>query len=531
MPTIRNPVLPGFRPDPSFIRVGDDYYLATSTFEWHPGVALHHSRDLVHWRPIGHALTRPDQLDLHGTSDSAGVWAPSLSHADGKFWLIHTNVRNRLSNFKDVGVYLSTADHILGPWSKPVLLNGIGFDPSLFHDDDGRKWLANIQWDFRKGKNRFGGIVIQEYDPVAQRLVGPVTSLLQKKELTEGPNLYKKDGWYYLMLAEGGTGWNHGISLARSRSLTGPYELDPQTSLLTTRDDFSIPLQKAGHGEIVETQAGEWYLAHLASRPLGEGEDRRCVLGRETCLQKLKWPAGEWPRLAHGGHHPLATVEAPDLPPAPWPAVLDRNDFDEPRLGPEWQTLRAPADENWLSLQARPGWLRLRGRESFHSLFHQSLVAQRLQAFRALAETRLQFEPANFTQMAGLVCWYDVKTHYYLRVTHEKGRGKILDIVLTDDTVYDELEESRIAIGDWRDVYLRAEIDRAALQFSASPDGGAWQKIGPVLDMSKLSDDYGKGLHFSGAMVGLRADDINDGKATADFDYFELRHDFTAGSR
>src|SRR4051812_39229861 len=174
---IQNPVLPGFHPDPSFVRVGDDFYLANSTFEWFPGVPIHHSRDLVHWRLIGHALTRPSQLDLRGVADSAGVWAPSLSYHDGQFWLIYTNVRTAGAGrpFKDVGIYLTTAPDILGPWSEPIVLNSIGFDPSLFHDDDGRKWLINMMWDFRTGRSRFAGIVVQEYDHAARKLIGSMS--------------------------------------------------------------------------------------------------------------------------------------------------------------------------------------------------------------------------------------------------------------------------------------------------------------------------------------------------------------------
>lgn len=523
---IQNPVLRGFHPDPSFLRVGDDYYLATSTFEWMPGVQLHHSRDLVNWRPIGHALTRPSQIDLRGVVDSGGVWAPSLSHADGQFWLVYTNIRTRVGNFKDIEIYLTTAPDILGPWSEPIFLNAVGFDPSLFHDDDGRKWIANMRWDFRKGHARFDGIVLQEYDPAQKQLVGEPKTILRKDGiLIEGPNIYKRDGWYYVMLAEGGTGWNHGISLARSRSLEGPYEFDPQHSLLTTRDlDDTAPLQKAGHGELVETPAGEWYLAHLASRPLGPGDLRRCVLGRETCLQKIEWSAEGWPRLAGGGWTPSLEVPAPqELAPAPWPEIPARDDFDAPALDATWSSLRVPMDDSWLSLTARPGWLRLRGRHSPHSLFTQSLVAKRLESFRATVETCLEFEPTDYGMMAGLMCWYDTRTHYYLRVTHEEGRGKVLGIVLTDDTVYDEIADSQIAITDWPRVWLRAEIDRERLQFWASPDGATWQKIGPVLDMSKLSDDYGNFLHFTGAFVGLCAQDLRDARATADFDFFTLR--------
>ena len=211
---ISNPILPGFHPDPSICRVGDDYYIANSTFEWFPGIPIHHSRDLRNWHLIGHALTRPSQLDLRGVTDSGGVWAPSLSHADGKFWLVYTNIRNTGMGrpFKDIDIFLTTADDITGPWSDPVPLDSIGFDPSLFHDADGRKYLLNIEWDFRKNHYRFAGITLQEYNPATRQLTGPRHKIFRKENiLCEGPNLYLRDGWYHLLLAEGGTGCNHGI--------------------------------------------------------------------------------------------------------------------------------------------------------------------------------------------------------------------------------------------------------------------------------------------------------------------------------
>lgn len=523
MSLIQNPIIPGFHPDPSICRVGDDYYIANSTFEWFPGVPIHHSKDLVNWRLIGHALTRQSQLDLRGVVDSGGVWAPSLSHHDGQFWLIYTNVRTCGMGrpFKDVKIFLATAPDILGPWSEPIELNSIGFDPSLFHDDDGRKWLVNMMWDFRKGRPRFAGIVVQEYDHKTRKLVGPMTNVLAKNVLTEGPNIYKRNGYYHLMLAEGGTGWNHGISMARSRSITGPYELDPQASVLTARDDARLALQKAGHGELVETPSGEWYLAHLASRPLGEGDQRRCILGRETCIQKVMWSADGWLRLTHGGAHPQVEVPPPeDLPETPWPALPTRDDFDSEKLDASWSSLRVPVNESWLSLKERPGWLRLRGRDSLHSLFEQSLIAKRVQHFRFTAETCLEFAPTHFTQMAGLICHYDTRQHYYLRVTHDEARGRVLGIVQTDAGNYDELGGD-LAISDWPRCHLRATIDLAQLQFSASPDGRNWQNIGPVLDASKLSDDYGGALRFTGAMVGLCAQDVGGTRAVADFDYFD----------
>jgi xylan 1,4-beta-xylosidase len=542
---IRNPVLPGFRPDPSICRVGDDYYLATSTFEWFPGVALHHSRDFVNWRPVGHALTRASQLDLRGVADSAGSWAPSLSYADGKFWLVYTNVVTTGMGrpFKDPHVYLVTAESIEGPWSEPVHLDSIGFDPSLFHDDDGKKWLCNMQWDFRPGRSRFAGIVVQELDAKTLRLTGLVHEVLRKTDiLCEGPNIYKANGYYYCMLAEGGTGWNHGIAMARARAITGPYELDPQEAVLTTRHAPDHPLQKAGHGELVQTPAGEWWLAHLCSRPLRTGAGAnanspdksasaaahagdRCILGRETALQRVVWSADGWLRLAHGGM--LPAVELPGhvgLAPHPWPALPARTEFAaKVALDARWQTLRVPAEESWLSFEASPGWLRMAGRESPHSLHDQSMIARRLESFRAVATARMEFLPTRFTQFAGLVCWYDTRTNYALRVTHDEKLGRVVRVQLSDDFVYAEPEDAKLAIGDWpAAVWLRAEIDGVALKFSASPDGAVWTQVGGVFDASKLSDDYGSTLHFTGTMIGLSCHDVAGQRAQADFEWFEL---------
>ncbi len=544
---ITNPVLPGFRPDPSLCRVGDDYYLATSTFEWFPGVMLHHSRDLANWRPVGHALTRRSQLDLRGVDCSAGSWAPSLSHADGKFWLIYTNVVTTGMGrpFKDPHVCLVTAEQIEGPWSEPVKLDSIGFDPSLFHDDDGRKWLCNMQWDFRPGRHRFAGIVVQQYDPVAQRLVGPVHELLRKTNiLCEGPNLYKVNGYYYLMLAEGGTGWNHGISMARARAVAGPYELDPAEAVLTTRHAPDHPLQKAGHGELVQTAAGEWWLAHLCSRPLRTGAaanagspDKtasaaahagdRCVLGRETALQRVEWSADGWLRLVGGDVLPAVSLPRPaGLAPHPWPTPPGRTLFDGPAsLDARWQSLRRPVENDWADFAARPGWLRLAGGESPHSLRDQCLLARRLEAFRATATTRVEFAPTRFTQFAGLVCWYDIRTNYALNVTHDERLGRVVRVQLSDDYVYAEPADAVLPVGDWpAAVWLRAGIDRAELRFHASPDGDNWTPVGGVFDMSRLSDDHGSALHFTGAMIGVACRDVAGQRARADFEFFELAH-------
>ena len=307
--TIRNPILPGFNPDPSIVRVGDDYYIATSTFEWFPGVQIHHSRDLVHWRLLTRPLNRASQLNMLGDPDSCGVWAPCLSYADGLFWLIYTDVKRygrttvggaSGASLRDFHNYLVTSPRIDGDWSDPIYLNSSGFDPSLFHDEDGRKYLVNMLWDHRPGNNRFAGIVLQEYSAKERKLVGERINIFKGTPLgfTEAPHLYKRNGWYYLLTAEGGTGWGHAVTMARSRKITGPYELHPDTYILSARHRPDVELQRAGHADLVETQNGETYMVYLCGRPLRNRG--RCTLGRETAIQKMIWGKDDWLRTLDG---------------------------------------------------------------------------------------------------------------------------------------------------------------------------------------------------------------------------------------
>ena len=303
MNMITNPILTGFNPDPSICRVGDDSYIATSTFDWFPGVQIHHSRDLVHWHLLTRPLTRVSQLNMKGNPDSCGVWAPNLTYKDGTFYLVYTDVKRFDGRWKDTHNYLVTATEIDGEWSDPIYLNSSGFDPSLFHDEDGRAWVPNLLVDHRKGKF-FGGIVLQEYSYRERRLIGEVYYIFPGTALgvTEGPVLFKRNGWYYLITAEGGTEYNHAVTLARSRQITGPYEVHPTNPVLTSAHNPDLYLQKAGHGSVVSTPDGRWYLTHLAGRPLTTRG--RCTLGRETCLQEVVWHEDGWLYLKSGGNEP-----------------------------------------------------------------------------------------------------------------------------------------------------------------------------------------------------------------------------------
>jgi len=532
MSVIQNPILRGFNPDPSIVRVGEDYYVATSTFEWFPGVQIHHSRDLKNWRLLTRPLTRASQLDMRGDPDSCGVWAPCLTHADGKFWLIFTDVKRygrttvggaSGASLRDFHNYLVTADSIDGPWSDPVYLNSSGFDPSLFHDDDGRKWLVNQLWDHRPGKTRFAGIVLQEFSVAQGKLVGPRKVIFEGTPigLTEAPHLYKRDGWYYLVTAEGGTGWGHTMTLARSRSLDGPYDLHPDTYLLTSRDRPHVALQRAGHGDLVETADGETYAVYLVGRPLPNRG--RCPLGRETAIQKLVWGEDGWPRTLDGSGDPTLETPAPDLPEHPWPATPVRVDFDGPDLPIDFQWLRTPYPEELFSLTARPGFLRLYGRESVGSVFRQALVARRQQAQCYSAATAMDFEPEHFQQAAGLICYYNGSKLHYLHVSHDDAIGKHLRVMsCSPDSPQSDSFTTPIPLAAGP-IELRVEVDFERLRFGYRQGQGAWTWLPETFDASILSDEATApgAPNFTGAFVGMACQDTSGTAAPADFDWFD----------
>lgn len=520
MPQIQNPILPGFHPDPSILRVGEDYYIATSTFEWFPGVLVYHSKDLVHWRLAARPLDRIDLLDMRGEEASCGVWAPCLSHDGERFHLVYSDVKCKTAHAWDVSNYVTTAGSVAGPWGDRVYLNRCGFDPSMFHDGDGRKWLVTLSQDPRVGRNRFGGIELQEYDAGEKKLVGAPRIIFTGTALgcTEGAHLYRRGGYYYLMCAEGGTGRNHAVTLARSKQLEGPYEVDPRNPMLTSRDKPEAVLQKAGHASLVDTPGGDWIMAHLCSQPLG-GE-QRCILGRETALQRVEWTDDGWLRLAGGGSGPQVAVEVPPLESCPVVETPEVRDFQDPELPVEFQTLREPPDPSWLSLTERTGWLRLYGRHSLYSNYGQSLVGRRGQHFHCQAETRLEFDPRSFQQAAGLAAYYDDNTWYYLCVTYEPELGRVLKVITSDLHRQEEpVEPVELYDGP---VYLRATLDHTELRFAwrQEDERSEWADTGLVLDASKLSDDYGPRYRFTGAFFVLCAQDATNLRTPADFGHF-----------
>ncbi|MBV8604862.1 MAG: glycoside hydrolase family 43 protein [Pelomonas sp.] len=529
---IRNPILPGFNPDPSICSNGADYYIATSTFEWYPGVQIHHSTDLANWRLVTRPLNRAAQLDMRGNPDSCGVWAPCLSYADGLFWLVYTDVKRFDGNFKDAHNYIVTAPSIEGPWSDPVYVNSSGFDPSLFHDDDGRKWFLNMIWNYRDeapGGNAphpsFDGILLQEWDPETRRLVGPVKNIYRGSDhgLVEGPHLHKRKGWYYLTTAEGGTSYEHVVTMARSRSLWGPYEQHPLVHPITSKDAPGAPLQRSGHGQIVDTPEGLTYHTHLSGRPLpGPRGEPFSALGRETCIQRCEWRDDDWLYLAGGGVVPQLEVPAPSGA-ATLPRDRVHHDFRAARTLPlDFQWLRTPQHERLFALG--DAGLRLFGRESVGSYFEQSLVARRQEDHAFRAETSVAFDPTSYQQAAGLTHYYNRNKFHFAAVTLDERRGRVLSVMS--------------CVGDWPDcrmvfaplidlpaqgpVKLAAEVRGASLQFLYDV-GAGWVAAGAPLDASVVSDEGGRGPHasFTGAFIGMLAFDTSGAARPADYAYFD----------
>ncbi|MEV7388360.1 family 43 glycosylhydrolase [Streptomyces sp. NPDC091215] len=541
MTVLHNPVIRGFAPDPSLVRAGDWYYLATSSFEWFPTIPIHRSRDLAHWEYAGHVEGAAPGDSLAGVPDSGGIWAPSLSWDGVRFWVTYSIVRSVGTPYFDLDTYVSTAMDVSGPWTPPRRVPSHGFDPALFHDN-GHLWLLDIQNDHRPGGRRFAGIVATELDPETLTAVGTTRLLLQHDRLVEGPKLLQRDGWYVLVLAEGGTGFEHGVRVARSRSLTGPYDLD-ERPLLTTRDAPDWPLQKAGHAELVQTPEGDWFLSHLTARPLRTPEGPKCPLGRETAIQPVTWDTEGWPRLRHGDTRPAVTVEIPALERPVRGAGLHpicgyrRVGATSPHSvaadnASPYYTLRSPADPSWIDPTTRPGWLRLRGHHGPDSLWSHNLLARRVTEHRTEAQVTVQASPSTFTQAAGLLLWYNTSAYYALDLTWSEPEGEAQHgqqwqhkgrTVLTL-TTRDEGETRRPAVVEvdaTTPLTLGVTVDGADARFWYETDR-ARQLFGPPLDFTRLSDDHGSRLRFTGALVAIHAVDLVDASFTADFTDFHV---------
>jgi xylan 1,4-beta-xylosidase len=324
------------------------------------------------------------------------------------------------------------------------------------------------------------------------------------------------------MTAEGGTGEHHAVTLARCPTIDGTYEVYPENPILTSSHKFDVTLWKSGHASIVETQTNEWYMVHLCSRPLMPRQ--MSPLGRETSIQKVVWNEDGWLRLADGGNTPYDNVSPPALSPYSMPVEAKRHDFNDVVLPLHFQSLRVPFDESWVTLTARPGFLRLIGRESLSSMHRQSMVARRVQSFTFEATTCLEFHPEDFQQTAGLICYYNTNNYYYLHMTRDAQAGLCLAVMSNTNGNFRYPLPEYVPLGEHRKVYLKAFVNKDSLLFCYSIDGIQWKELLPLCDFAILSDENATQSGewgFTGAFVGLCCQDLSGRHLHADFDWFE----------
>ena len=531
----RNPILAGFYPDPSICRAGDDFYLINSTFAYFPGIPVFHSRDLVNWTQLGHVIDRPGQLNYDGLGVSRGIFAPALSQHAGTFYVVCT--------MADAGGnFLVTATNPAGPWSDPVWLGFDGIDPSLFFDDDGRAWLINN--GAPEGPPLYEGhraIWVQEFDPVAKKLLGPRSVLvnggvdLAKKPVwIEGPHLYKRGGWYYLCCAEGGTGDNHSQVILRSKSVTGPFVPWGRNPILTQRDlDGTVPqaVTTTGHADLVIGPDGNWWSVFLGCRPFA---GRFYATGRETFLLPVKWTDDGWPLILPPGERVPYVVPGPKVeradpsafssaapkasgrtsPPdepstktaAKGLAALPftgnftwRDDFSGARLSPLWVMLRSPP-QPWWSLTTNPSQLRLTPRaDQLSGKGSPAFLARRLQHSHFEASTALVVPVVNGVS-AGLVAFQNENHHYYLGV-HHTAEGLSVFVERLNGSAPEILASA--VVPPTRLIELRLTGEAQVLTFAYATTPGKWQTLVPAADATVLTTEAAGG--FVGAMVGLHA--------------------------
>ncbi len=513
---IQNPILKGFCPDPSIIRVGEDYYIATSTFEWWPGVRLFHSKDLQHFEQIPSPLTRSEQLNLQGDPCAGGVWAPCLTYDGSRFFLFFTDVKTKKGRFYNTHNYLVYTDDIYGEWSDPVYMNSIGFDPSLFHDTDGRKYVINMI-------NGFKGILVQEMDPDTFQLIGERKLVYSGTELgyLEGPHMYHIGDWYYLVVAEGGTGYTHAVTMARSKSIWGPFETAPGNPIITGNQEDLSMLQKCGHGDLVDTPEGEWYMVHLCARPVPG--TKWCSLGRETAIQKMVWDTDGWLRMACGGNFGQMTTEGPKgaaICEYPDDSLGFVDHFDNTELSLRYAAPRADYRE-FTNLTARPGYLRMLGQESMNSWHKVSHLAVRQQSFECVVETSMDFHPSYTEQMAGLSYAYDTLCFYLLAKTvDEQGQPTLILLKSDAGNITDEI--TPIPLPEQGELQLRVEITEQGriARFYYKSAQSDWQQAGGDFTAELVTDEYARG--FTGAHFGLYVHDMTGLGLCGDFDYFSV---------
>ncbi|MGO2256025.1 MAG: family 43 glycosylhydrolase [Lactococcus cremoris] len=549
MVKIKNPIIPGMAPDPSIIRVENTYYLATSTFHWMPGIQLYKSTDLVNWTLIDNVLKK-DKINLQGTNTPGGIWAPHLSYdiETKKYWLAYSHMVNMAGREFSSNSYMMWSENISGPWSEPIYLTSIGFDPSLFHDEDGRHYAAILEWESREGYQSPGHIVIAEISLENGEVLGQwkrVTQGFTTRGCAEAPQIYKHAGYYYLLLASGGTGYAHGVEIGRSKSIMGPYEPHPTGEPIITsspRHLFSLGdpdaghfemynpnslIQKAGHGSLVDTPTGEWYITHLMSRPLPG--TLLNPLGRETSIQKMRWNDDNWLEMEDGSN--LAKIEVEGISGIEDLKLLNHDVqeyFEAPKYSNQFMTPYQAQTIEWVNTTERPGFLRIYGGDSFFSQVNPSIMATRATSFLYEIDTKVIFNPNHYSETAGVGLYYDSNNWVYLHITYsEITKGPVLSVLQAKLGERKEIFQPIIEVPSGTvELKIIYNMGFSEMYFRLV-DQEEWQLVMEKIDVTYLSDEGVNGESgeiggFTGLFNFIGTVDAHQHDSFADFQFYKV---------
>lgn len=499
--TFKNPLLSGFYPDPSICRVNDDYYMVTSSFVYFPGLPIFHSKDLVHWEQIGHGISRAEQLDYKNCETSLGLWAPTIRYHEGTFYIINTFVSGGREAQRDN--YIITAKDPAGPWSNPCFIKGAdGIDPSLFFDEDGRMWYAGNFICEPEQYVGHHGIYLCELDKETFQFKGERKVLWDGAKTCgkwiEAPHIYFENGWYYLMVAEGGTFDNHGVMMARCRTIDGEYEICPRNPIVSHRHlSLEHKISVTGHADIVQTQNGEWWMVLLAVRPYKNGHYN---LGRETFMIPVVWEEDGWLRVDNENGLVNEEERCPDLPYYQTKPSFCCDNFEADRLGVQWNSIH-PYTEKMFSLTAKRGFLRLYLKEEvMHEVGSPAFIGRRQQHKCFQMKTAMDFNPKTEYEEAGLAAIQDDRYHYTFTVC-KKADVHYLQVRECRNHEITVLAEKELEF-EGR-VYLTITADRMGYQFYYGKNEAEMNPVYLNAEPELLSTLINRG--FTGAYLGMYA--------------------------
>lgn len=518
-----NPLLSGFYPDPSICRAGEDYYMVTSSFVYFPGLPIFHSRDLVHWEQIGHGISSPDQLDYKNCETSLGLWAPTIRYHEGTFYIINTFVSEGREARRDN--YIITAKNPAGPWSRAHFIEGAdGIDSSLFFDEDGRMWYAGNYISDPGLYEGHHGIYLCELDPDTFQFKGERTIIWDgnksRSKWIEAPHIYKKDGYYYLIVAEGGTFTNHSVMMARCQTIDGDYEICPRNPIVTHRHlSLEREISVVGHCDIVETQNGEWWMVLLGVRPY---ENAHFNLGRETFLLPVCWASDGWLLVDNENGLVNSRERMPDLPVFLAAPSFASDNFESPALADCWNTIHPPVTA-FYSLSERPGCLRLKLLpEVLHEICTPAFIGRRQQHAAFRIKAAMDFMPASPDEEAGLALIQDDRFHYTFTVSKDMTASQNEDGRLLTLSVAHPGEKTCLAqvpISGSGRIYLTVTATREGYHFYYGMTDQEYLPVYKNADPTVLSSLTNEG--FTGAYLGMYATSNHTSSSNyADFDWF-----------